>query len=107
MRSMLTLRSVKKGYVLDTHRVRPPVETLSLARRAAPMAGITRVAEITGLDRLGIPVFTSMRPKAAEGAITVYNGKGFTAEEAEVSAIMEGVERFSAEKGGHASIQGT
>jgi len=107
MRSMLALRSVKKGYVLDTHRIRPPAETLSLARRAAPTAGITRVAEITGLDRLGIPVFTSMRPKAVEGAVTVYNGKGFTAEEAEVSAIMEGVERFSAERGSHASIFGS
>lgn len=103
----MTLRSMKKGYLLDTHRICPPTETLSLARRAAPMAGITRVAEITGLDRLGIPVFTSMRPKAAEGAVTVYNGKGFTAEEAEVSAIMEGVERFSAEKGSHASLHGT
>lgn len=104
---MLTLRSVKKRYILDTHRVRPPVETLVMARQAAPMAGITRIAEITGLDRLGIPVFTSMRPKAAEGAITVYNGKGFTAEEAEVSAIMEGVERYSAEKGNHVTIFGS
>lgn len=107
MSVMLTLRSVKKGYVLDTHRSRPPSETLTLARKAAPLAGITRVAEITGLDRLGIPVFTSMRPKAGEGAVTVYNGKGFTAEEAEVSAIMEGVERFSAEKGSHPSVQGS
>jgi putative methanogenesis marker protein 1 len=103
---MLVLRSVKKGYLLDTHRIRPPAETLCVARKAAPLAGITRVAEITGLDRLGIPVFTSVRPKAAEGGVTVYNGKGFTAEEAEVSAIMEGVERFSAEKGGHATVYG-
>jgi ribosomal protein S12 methylthiotransferase accessory factor len=103
---MLVLKSLKKGYLLDTHRIRPPVETLSVARKAAPMAGITRVAEITGLDRLGIPVFTSVRPKAAEGGVTVYNGKGFTAEEAEVSAIMEGVERFSAERGGHVTIFG-
>ncbi len=98
---------MKKGYLLDTHRIRPPVETLGMARKAAPIAGITRVAEITGLDRLGIPVFTSVRPKAAEGSVTVYNGKGFTAEEAEVSAIMEGLERFSAEKGGFATVFGT
>jgi len=71
------------------------------------MAGITRVADITGLDRLGIPVFTSMRPKAAEGGVTVYNGKGFTAEEAEVSAIMEGVERFSAEKKDYPTVCGS
>jgi putative methanogenesis marker protein 1 len=104
---MLLLKSLKKGYLLDTHRIRPPAETLGIARKAAPQAGITRVAEITGLDRLGIPVFTSVRPKAAEGGVTVYNGKGFTAEEAEVSAIMEGVERFSAEKGVHPTVQGS
>lgn len=104
---MLVLKSVKKGYLLDTHRIRPPSETLGVIRKAAPLAGITRVAEITGLDRLGIPVFTSVRPKAAEGSVTVYNGKGYTAEEAEVSAIMEGVERFSAEKADRETVFGS
>jgi len=94
---MLMLKSAPKGYTLDTHRVRAPEETLLFAKEPAKNAGITRVAEITGLDRLGIPVFTSIRPRAAEGAVTVYNGKGFTPKEAEVSAIMEGIERYSAE----------
>ncbi len=60
-------------------------------------AGITRVAEITRLDRIGIPVFTAMRPLAAEGAVTVYTGKGHVSDEAKISAIMEGIERFSGE----------
>jgi ribosomal protein S12 methylthiotransferase accessory factor len=104
---MLVLNHTPKGYVLDTHRSKPPEETLKSARKAAGAAGITRVADITGLDRLGIPVFTSMRPRAEEGAITVYNGKGFTAQEAEVSAIMEGVERYSAEKGSYRIVTGS
>lgn len=104
---MLILKHTPKVYVLDTHKSKPPEETLKSARKVASAAGITRVADITGLDRLGIPVFTSMRPRAEEGAITVYNGKGFTAQEAEVSAIMEGVERYSAEKGSYRIVTGS
>ena len=63
----------------------------------APAAGITRVADITNLDRVGIPVFSCIRPTAEDGAITVYNGKGATVEESRISAIMEGIERYSAE----------
>ena len=62
-----------------------------------PAAGITRVADITNLDRIGIPVFSSIRPMADRGAISVYNGKGATPVEAKVSAMMEGLERYSAE----------
>ncbi len=62
-----------------------------------PAAGITRVADITNLDRIGIPVFSSIRPMADLGAISVYNGKGATPTEAKVSAMMEGLERYSAE----------
>lgn len=61
------------------------------------VAGITRVADITDLDRIGIPVFSAIRPAAQSGAISVYNGKGLTKEEAKVSAIMEGIERYCAE----------
>jgi len=43
-----------------------------------PAAGITRVADITNLDRIGIPVFSSIRPMADRGAVSVYNGKGAT-----------------------------
>jgi len=93
----MILRSISKGYTLDTHRIVSPDETLVWAKRASAGAGITRVADITGLDRVGIPVFTSIRPAAASGAVTVYTGKGYTCQEAEVSAIMEGIERFSAE----------
>ena len=55
------------------------------------------MADITNLDRIGIPVFSSIRPMAENGAISVYNGKGATPTEAKVSAMMEGIERYSGE----------
>ncbi|MEI6795397.1 MAG: YcaO-related McrA-glycine thioamidation protein [Methanomassiliicoccales archaeon] len=72
-------------------------ETLAHVEPLAKVAGITRVADITGLDRIGIFVFSSIRPTAQGGAISVYNGKGLTVEQAKVSAIMEGIERYCAE----------
>lgn len=93
----MKLSKSPKRYFAGTHRAAPPEETLKIANAMRSGAGITRVADITGLDRIGIPIFTSMRPAAATGAVTVYTGKGFTEEEAQVSAIMEGIERFAAE----------
>lgn len=93
----MRLRSCLKRYKKDTHRALPPEKTLEIVERMMPAAGITRVADITNLDRIGIPVFTSIRPTAEKGAISVYNGKGATPTEAKVSAIMEGIERYSAE----------
>ena len=58
--------------------VDPRATTLRLAEAAVPATGITRVADITGLDRIGIPVFSCIRPTAADGAISIYNGKGAT-----------------------------
>ena len=95
----MKLKSCVKGYKQGTHRAVPPEETLTRIEPRLPAAGVTQVSDITGLDRIGIPVFTSIRPTAEGGAITVYNGKGTTADEARVSAMMEAVERYSAEVG--------
>lgn len=96
---MIELSSCPKGYMSETQRAVSPEETLGRIKELLPAAGITRVADITDLDRVGIPVFSSIRPMAESGAISVYNGKGATPVEAEVSAIMEGIERCSAECG--------
>ena len=103
---MIRLQSCRKAYAKETQRSVPPEETLLLARERLPAAGITRVADITNLDRIGIPVFSSIRPTAEAGAISVYNGKGATPIEAEVSAMMEGIERYSAEIGDREVIMG-
>jgi ribosomal protein S12 methylthiotransferase accessory factor len=61
-----------------------------------PRLGITRVANITGLDRIGIPVVTAMRPTSR--ALAVSQGKGATLEDAKVSALMESIEMLHAER---------
>lgn len=77
-------------------RPRPaPEATLArLLPHLAPM-GITRVADITGLDRLGVPVVTAIRPNAR--SLSVSQGKGLSLAAAKVSAIMEAAELFHAE----------
>lgn len=93
----MNLAPCKKTYNNETQRTTSPEDTLARVEKALPAAGITRVADITSLDRVGIPVFSSIRPTAGRGAVSVYNGKGATPTEARVSAIMEGIERYSAE----------
>jgi ribosomal protein S12 methylthiotransferase accessory factor len=58
--------------------------------------GITRVANITGLDQVGIPVAAAVRPQSR--SLAVAQGKGLTLDEAKVSAIMEAAETFHAER---------
>lgn len=58
----------------------------------APRYGITRITDITRLDRIGIPVFASIRPGAVPGSLCVHNGKGVHPIEAKVGALMEAIE---------------
>lgn len=81
-----------------THRVRDPKETIEINEKKLKTAGITRLTEITDLDRIKIPVFSAIRPTAQEGSVSVYAGKGATKEQAKASAMMEGFERYSAER---------
>ncbi|WP_344485181.1 YcaO-like family protein [Glycomyces endophyticus] len=57
--------------------------------------GITRLADVTGLDVIGIPVVMSVRPLAA--TLSVSQGKGATLTHARVSAAMEAIELWHAE----------
>lgn len=81
-----------------THRIIPPSKTIENNENKTKIAGITRITEITHLDRIGIPVFSAIRPTAQDGGISIYGGKGITQEHAKASAMMEGFERYSAEK---------
>lgn len=81
-----------------THRVIPPSKTIKNNENKTKIAGITRITEITHLDRIGIPVFSAIRPTAQDGGISIYGGKGITPDHAKASAMMEGFERYSAEK---------
>jgi ribosomal protein S12 methylthiotransferase accessory factor len=85
-------------YKKSTHRTNLPEETLDKISDITMDIGLTRTSKITHLDRLNIPVYTSVRPLADEGAVSVYAGKGPTDIHAKVSSIMEAIERYSAEQ---------
>jgi len=71
-------------------------DSLAAARTAARRVGITRCADVTHLDRIGIPVFMSTRPAAQYVCVTA--GKGATVDEAQMGALMEGIEQATAER---------
>jgi ribosomal protein S12 methylthiotransferase accessory factor len=78
-------------------RAFPLDEMLPRAREAARSVGVTRVTDITRLDRLGIPVCVAIRPSAQAGNVCVSAGKGWSVDEARVGAMMEAVELAWAE----------
>lgn len=90
-------KEVPVKYFGCTHRAIAPEETIKRVEGKLKIAGVTRVTEITHLDRVGIPVYSAIRPSAAEGAVSIYAGKGATREQAKASAMMEAFERYSAE----------
>jgi YcaO-like protein with predicted kinase domain len=94
---MLTLSdlSARKTFTNGTDRLVPPSETLARVSRHLGTLGITRVANVTGLDCLGIPVVMAVRPSAR--SLSVTQGKGLSLEAAKVSAIMESLEYWHAE----------
>jgi ribosomal protein S12 methylthiotransferase accessory factor len=85
------------NYFEGTHRVIDPLKTITNYEKKLKIAGITRLSEITGLDRVGIPVYSAIRPTAQKGGVSVYSGKGVKKYQAKASAMMEGFERYSAE----------
>ena len=85
-------------YFKGTHRVIAPKRTIEINEDKLKTAGITRIADITDLDRIGLPIYTAIRPTAEEGGVSIYGGKGITKDHAKASAMMEGFERYSAER---------
>ncbi len=95
------------SYIEGTQRVYDEAATLENTKDQIKKIGVTRIADITNLDRLGIPIFSAIRPSAAPGAISIYSGKGSTEQRARISAIMESFERCLAERPGlNANIAG-
>ncbi len=87
---------VAKGFRTGTERLIDPRETLVRVRPFMQFMGITRIAIITGLDRIGIPVAVAIRPNAR--SLATSQGKGLTADLARTSALMEAAELFHAER---------
>lgn len=95
MKDTLALTTTKRSFQ-GTHRTADPAETWARIVPILPDVGITRVADVTGLDGIGIPVCNAIRPNAR--SLSVSQGKGVTLTNARISAAMEAIELFHAER---------
>jgi len=78
-----------------THRAASLEDTWARFAPLARTVGISRIADVSGLDTLGIPVFAAIRPLGR--SLSTQQGKGVTALAARVSALMESLETWTAE----------
>ena len=92
---MTSLALAAKAHVDGTHRTVEPEVTLQRLRPMVPSIGVTRVAVITGLDTIGIPVVMVCRPNGR--SLSVSQGKGVDLTSAKVSGVMEAAEAWHAE----------
>ncbi|MEP4770565.1 MAG: YcaO-like family protein [Roseibium sp.] len=88
--------SSQKTYVHDTHRLRDPAHTLSIVQPFLREMGITRIANLTGLDRIGLPTVMVARPNSRSVAVSL--GKGLSLQAAQASGVMEAIESWHAER---------
>jgi len=96
IRAPTSSSSDEKVVTRGTHRVRTFDQTWAAVRPLLSRVGITRIANVTGLDNVGIPVVMTCRPNARSLAVT--QGKGLTLQAARLSGVMEAVELFHAEE---------
>jgi YcaO-like protein with predicted kinase domain len=92
---MLDLAESQRKAPGSCDRSVPLERTLELVPELRARCGITRVGDITRLDRIGIPTFCAIVP-AAQAGLSVFNGKGATREAALASAVFEAIERETA-----------
>ena len=69
-------------------------ETLTEILPLSARIGVTRISDITFMDRLFIPNYSAILP-GTEDTIWVYSGKGTTKPHAKAGALMEAIERYS------------
>lgn len=91
--------SAPKNYTYGTHRLCDPDETLQSISPHFQSIGLTRIADVTGLDSIDIPVCMAIRPNSQ--SVSVCQGKGLTLGLAKVSAAMEAMEAYHAENVRH------
>jgi len=94
--SSIYLKSIKKhitnnGYI--STRVKSLEYTLAKIIPICKDIGVTRISDITYMDKLYIPNFSAILPNT-EDSIWVYSGKGITKQHAKASALMESIERY-------------
>jgi ribosomal protein S12 methylthiotransferase accessory factor YcaO len=89
-------------------RVKSVQDTLTEIIPLCKKIGVTRISDITFMDKLYIPNYSAILP-GTEDLIWVYSGKGTTKPHAKASALMEAIERYSSLSGSYhrAFIQGS
>jgi ribosomal protein S12 methylthiotransferase accessory factor len=92
---MVTRAPAQKAYRRGTHRLVPPAQTVARVLPMMRAAGITRIADVTGLDSIGIPVVMVCRPNSR--SVSVSQGKGLDLDAARASGLMESLEQWHAE----------
>jgi thioglycine synthase len=96
-RSSLHLKSRNK-YIANngnvSTRIKSVENTLAEIIPLCKRIGVTRISDITYMDKLYIPNYTAVLP-GTEDSIWVYSGKGPTKADAKASALMESIERYS------------
>lgn len=104
----ILLKSQKKLRGKLSSRIISVEETIKTILPVSSSIGITRLADITNMDILGIPNFSAVLP-GTEDYIWVYSGKGPTRMDAKASALMESIERYSSLPSGNRKkmIQGS
>jgi thioglycine synthase len=109
--SQIRLSSIRKytnNEGIPSPRVRSVKETLQQVTPLCKKIGVTRICNITYLDKLYIPNYSAVLP-GTEDLFWVYSGKGPTYSHAKASALMESIERYCAlsSKGTRTPIRGT
>ena len=96
---MIELKDCHKAYTTDQDKVCSPVETVERVKGllADKCDGVLAETDRVDTGRLGIPVFVSTCGPDAKKVMPTRKqmGKGASPEQAEASALMELVERFS------------
>jgi len=87
---------IEKLHRGGTHRIATPATTLERVRPHLAEMGITRIANVTGLDYIGIPVVMVTRPNSR--ALSVSQGKGIDLDHAKASGVMEAIETYHGER---------
>ncbi len=95
--------SIKYNMNLGGHRSSTPRETLRRIEPYLAKIGVTRLADITGLDQLNIPVVGAYRANAK--SMVAASGKGIDVDSALVSGAMEAIEIQVAEEAKLSVIQ--
>lgn len=90
--------ALSAAHSLPLSKSSAPEDLDALFSRLLPLcrkARVTRLGDLTGLDRLGLPVVQAIRPGALSEVTAL--GRGPSLAEAAVGAVMESLERFFSE----------